>query len=141
MSIPVRPEEAISRVLSLIGQPARVRILMAVAGHEACVCHLEAVLGMRQAAISQHLMLLREAGLVTTRRDGRNIFYHLARPETVAILHQAAVLAGIDPAGLESLSRRPMAGCPCPQCASGAKVGPGIEKRDQPDRLNSSDGF
>ena len=42
-------------------------------------------LGMRQASISQHLMVLRKAGLVTAHRDGRNIFYQLTHPEVVDV--------------------------------------------------------
>jgi ArsR family transcriptional regulator len=114
--VPVRPEEQISKLLSLIGQPARIQILLIIGAQEACVCHLEAVLGMRQAGISQHLMALRKAGLVTAQRDGRNIFYHLAHPEVVEVLQQAAQLTGIDPAALRSLTVRPIPNCPCPQC-------------------------
>jgi DNA-binding transcriptional ArsR family regulator len=113
---PVRPEEQISKLLSLIGQPARIQILLIIGAQEACVCHLEAVLGMRQAGISQHLMALRKAGLVAAQRDGRNIFYHLTQSEVVEVLQQAAQLTGIDPAALRSLTVRPVPGCPCPQC-------------------------
>jgi len=111
-----QPEEQISKFLSLIGQPARIQILLVIGVQEACVCHLEAALGMRQASISQHLMVLRKAGLVTTHRDGRNIFYHLCRPEVVEVLRQAARVAGIGPEALQALTVRPVAGCPCPQC-------------------------
>lgn len=110
------PEEQISKLLSLIGQPARIQILLIIGEQEACVCHLEAVLGMRQASISQHLMVLRKAGLVTAHRDGRNIFYRLARSEVVDVLERAAQLTGIAPAALEALKIRPIPGCPCPQC-------------------------
>lgn len=109
-------EDQIARLLALIGQPARIQILLILGAQEACVCHLEAVLGMRQASISQHLMVLRKAGLVTTHRDGRNIFYHLCRPEVVDVLQRAALLAGIGPDELHALTVRPIAGCPCPQC-------------------------
>jgi ArsR family transcriptional regulator len=108
--------DAVSRLLALIGQPARVQILMVIGAQEACVCHLEAVLGMRQASISQHLMALRKANLVTTSREGRNIFYRLAQPEVMAILQQAAAAAGIQPDAMRKLARRPVDGCPCPQC-------------------------
>ena len=111
--------DLLARTLALIGQPARIQILFALEGGEACVCHLEAVLGMRQASISQHLMLLRDAGLVETRREGRNIFYRITRPELVEILRQAAALAGLDPAALANLPRSPVAGCPCPACNPG----------------------
>ncbi len=114
--IPSHPEEHISKLLSLIGQPARIQILLIIGAQEACVCHLEAVLGMRQASISQHLMALRKAGLVTAQRDGRNIFYHLTHPEVVEVLQQAAQLTGMGPEVFHSLTVRPNPNCPCPQC-------------------------
>ena len=116
VSTPTRPEEKISKLLTLIGQPVRVQILLVIGAGEACVCHLEAVLGVRQASISQHLMVLREAGLVTTQREGRNIFYRLAQPEVIDLLHHAVGLAGGSPESLAGLTRRPVAGCPCPKC-------------------------
>jgi DNA-binding transcriptional ArsR family regulator len=116
ISIVNPPEEQISKLLSLIGQPARIQILLVIGDQEACVCHLEAVLGMRQASISQHLMVLRKANLVTTHRDGRNIFYRLSRPDVIRVLHQAAALAGIGSETLQALTLRPIASCPCPQC-------------------------
>jgi ArsR family transcriptional regulator len=110
------PEEQISKFLSLIGQPSRIKILLVIGEQEACVCHLEAVLGMRQASISQHLMALRNAGLVNAHRDGRNIFYSLARSEVLEVLERAAQLTGIDPNALQTLKVKPVPGCPCPQC-------------------------
>lgn len=111
-----QPEEQISKLLYLIGQPARIQILLIIGAQEACVCHLEAALGMRQASISQHLMVLRKAGLVTTHRDGRNIFYRLARLDIIDVLERAAQLTGIDPIALPGRTIRPVQGCPCPQC-------------------------
>jgi DNA-binding transcriptional ArsR family regulator len=113
------PEEEISKWLALIGQPARIQILLVIAAQEACVCHLEAVTGMRQASISQHLMVLRKAGLVSPNRAGRNIFYRLTRPEVIQVLQQTAQLAGIAPETLHGLALRPVCGCPCPQCNPG----------------------
>ncbi len=113
------PEQQVSRLLSLIGQPARIQILLIIGAQEACVCHLEAVLGMRQASISQHLMVLRKEGLVTAHRDGRNIFYRLVHLEVINVLQQAAQLAGSMPGTFHALTLRPIAGCPCPQCNPG----------------------
>lgn len=113
------PEQNISKLLSLIGQPARIKILMVIGKQEACVCHLEVVLGIRQASISQHLMVLRKAGLVTSHRQGRNIFYHLMHPEVIVVLEQAAHLIGSNPETLRSLTVRPIPNCPCPQCNPG----------------------
>ena len=64
-------DEQISRILRAISTPNRLRILTAIGTGEACVCHLEALLDLRQAYISQQLMEMREADLVDTRRDGR----------------------------------------------------------------------
>lgn len=113
------PEEQIARLLALIGQPVRVQILLVLGDQAACVCHLEAVLGMRQASISQHLMVLRKAELVQAQREGRNIFYHLTRPAVLDILRQSAALTAIDPGMLDRLTARPVPGCPCPQCNPG----------------------
>ena len=114
-----RPELKISKLLSLIGQPARIQIILNIGTQEICVCHLEVALGMRQASISQHLMALRKAGLVTTYRDGRNIFYHLTNPKVVDVLRQAAQLTGCSPEALTAMTAstvRPIPGCSCPQC-------------------------
>lgn len=113
------PQEKIAKYLSLVGQPARIQILAVISAQDACVCHIEAVLGIRQASISQHLMALRKAGLVSTRRDGRNIFYHLEQPEVLDLIIQAARLTSCDPESLKPLTRRPVPGCPCPQCNPG----------------------
>lgn len=119
ISVSEHPEEQISKLLALIGQPARIQILLVIGAQEACVCHLEAVLGMRQASISQHLMVLRKAGLVTAQRDRRNVFYRLVHPEVVDVLLQSAQLTGSDAAALRALGQRPAPGCPCPQCNPG----------------------
>jgi DNA-binding transcriptional ArsR family regulator len=94
-----------------IGHPARMQILLAIGEGEVCVCHIEAMLDMRQANLSQHLMALREAGLVTDRRESRFIFYHLANPRLLDVLRQMAELQGIslpEPA--------PSPACDCPNC-------------------------
>lgn len=132
ISILDHPEEKISKLLSLIGQPARIQILLLLSKQEACVCHLEAALGMRQASISQHLMALRKAELVTTKREGRNIFYQLTSPEVVQILEQAAQMVGITRDMLQNRSTSPVPGCPCPQC------NPGIDPDLSCQKLRSS---
>jgi DNA-binding transcriptional ArsR family regulator len=108
--------EGIAELLQIISQPARLQILLTIGDGEACVCHLEAVLGWRQAYISQHLMALREAGLVTDRRQGRFIHYRLRDPRLLDLVRQAARLRGeqaeIDLSSIPSADR-----CQCPKCA------------------------
>jgi ArsR family transcriptional regulator len=103
----------------LLGQPNRLQIVFTIAREEACVCHIEAVLGIRQATISQHLMVLRDAGLVTAHRDGRNIFYRLANPGLLAAVIQVAQASGSSLNELERLSHRPVENCSCPHCNPG----------------------
>jgi DNA-binding transcriptional ArsR family regulator len=101
-----------------LGQPARLEILLAIGAREACVCHLEAALGQRQAYISQQLMALRNAGLVSARREGRNIFYRLANSEILSFIQEAGRLAGIREEELNfSFSASPLSNCCCPHCA------------------------
>lgn len=110
-------EKQTSSVLSVLGNPFRVRLALALAQQEACVCHLEALLKKRQAYISQHLMALREAGLVNTRRDGKFIYYRLSNPAVVKLIWQAALLAGVSPDELPDLERNnQLEKCACPHC-------------------------
>lgn len=108
------PHSDLSDLLLLIGQPVRLQILAALDGHEACVCHLEAALGLRQAALSQHLMILRKAHLVHHRREGRNIYYRLANPQLLPALRRFAAAAGVD----LPVCVHPVPGCWCPLCNS-----------------------
>jgi ArsR family transcriptional regulator len=110
-------EEKISRVLRAISTPARLQILLAIGDGEACVCHLEAVLGLRQAYISQQLMSLREAGLLQTRREGRYIFYRLTQPKLLDALIEIGGLFGASISETEALlNTDPHPQCCCPHC-------------------------
>lgn len=108
----------LSELFRALGQPARLEILMAIGDGEACVCHLEAVLNVRQAYISQHLMALREAGILTARREGRFIFYRLKSSTLQPFIRMAAQVAGLPEDHIEfARHERPHTGCCCPQCA------------------------
>jgi DNA-binding transcriptional ArsR family regulator len=69
----------IADVFGLLSDPSRVRVLFALleAG-EMCVCDLAEMVEMSQSALSHALRLLRTAGVVTNRRDGRMTRYRLA---------------------------------------------------------------
>jgi ArsR family transcriptional regulator len=102
-----------SELFKALAHPVRLAILEILRGGEQCVCHMEAVLGLRQAYISQHLMVLREAGLVDDRRDGWNVFYRVVKPQVYAVMDEAGDLLG---AASEELQLRVPATCPCPKC-------------------------
>jgi ArsR family transcriptional regulator len=105
----------LTEVFSLLGQPERLNILLAISHEHACVCHLEKVLGLRQAYISQQLMLLRKSGLVITERSGRHIFYSLSDPRWLDLIHQAASILNI---GLPGLTLPEIEGCCYKPCNS-----------------------
>lgn len=76
----VDPGEAarLAALFRLLGDPGRTRILFALleAG-ELCVCDLAATVSAPETSVSHALRLLRTAGIVRNRRDGRNVFYSL----------------------------------------------------------------
>ncbi len=107
--------QAHSDLLKAISHPARLAILDILREGEQCVCHMEATLGLRQAYISQHLMTLKQAGLVDSRRDGLNLYYHVAQPEIFGLLDVLPSLTGVVPH--RPKHRHGTAACPCPKCA------------------------
>jgi DNA-binding transcriptional ArsR family regulator len=110
--------EQIGAVLQAIGSPARVAILIALGRGEACVCHLESILGWRQAYISQHLMSLRKAEILQDRRDGRYIYYRLTNEAILDLVRDAARLSGLDPQSVDAFANpSPVPDCECPHCA------------------------
>jgi DNA-binding transcriptional ArsR family regulator len=118
-----RFEKKVGKILSVIGNPFRIKILLAIGNGEACVCHLEALLGKRQAFISQHLMALRKEGLLDTRREGKYIFYRLVDADVIDLIRKAGELAGLDDTPLPEQSGSVFVEkCPCPNCESEAAV-------------------
>lgn len=110
-------EKKSSNILSVLGNPFRIKLALALGEQEACVCHLEALLKRRQAYISQHLMALRKAELLKTRRDGKFVYYRLSTPAVIDLIRDAAIIAGIDPDKLPELENKGrLEQCICPHC-------------------------
>lgn len=73
-----RAEEQ-AEVFKLLAEPGRLRMLHALAdADELCVCDLAATIDGTETAVSHAMRLLRAAGVVKNRRDGRMVYYHLA---------------------------------------------------------------
>jgi ArsR family transcriptional regulator, arsenate/arsenite/antimonite-responsive transcriptional repressor len=64
--------------MKALGDEKRLRILLQLAGGERCVCDLMEDLGAAQSLLSFHLKTLKDAGLVTDRREGRWVHYSLS---------------------------------------------------------------
>lgn len=69
-----------------LADPKRILILYEIVNGNKSVSELAASLGLRQANISQHLMVLRERGLVVSKREGTSIYYSLANPKIIQAL-------------------------------------------------------
>ena len=76
-AIPKREVERLALTYKAIGDPTRVRIVMALMDGEMCVCDLAAFLGLSDSAVSHHLRRLRALALVANRRDGKVLYYSL----------------------------------------------------------------
>ena len=117
--------DRMSQLLQAIASPARLEILLAIGDGEVCVCHLEAISGYRQAYISQHLMALRDAGVIISRRHGRFVYYRLKDRTLLALLATAGTICGISPDELEQVfPPDQIAGCACPQCVTNLAPSP-----------------
>lgn len=73
-------------LLKAMANEDRLLLLCQLTQGERCVSELEELLDIRQPTLSQQLGVLREEGLVSTRRDGKNIYYQLASMEVIQIM-------------------------------------------------------
>ena len=64
-------------LLKAMADPLRLQVLVALGGGERCVCELTSELGLAQSKLSFHLKVLREAGLIEARDEGRWVYYSL----------------------------------------------------------------
>lgn len=77
---------AMERLFQVVGNSTRLRILLGLSLHELCVGDLSALLGMTKSAVSHQLANLRDEGLVTSRREGRVVYYATADPHVSLML-------------------------------------------------------
>lgn len=75
-----------AKLLKAMGNEKRLEILYYLYGGESCVGDLEKKVKLSQSALSQHLAVLREAGIVKTRRNAQTIFYSLKCNKAINIL-------------------------------------------------------
>lgn len=78
--------ESVSALMKVLSHPNRLLILCLLAEHERSVGELAERVGMREAAVSQQLAMLRQLNLVRTRRDGQTVFYAIARDDLSALM-------------------------------------------------------
>ena len=105
-------------LIKVLAHPTRLHILDILSHEEACVCHLTALLKKLQPNVSQHLMVLREAGLVKDHKDGNVVYYRLADERaTEAVAKARELLLALDPeVRFPEVPLSPVPGCSCPRC-------------------------
>jgi DNA-binding transcriptional ArsR family regulator len=77
--------DSVARYFSVLGEPTRLRILHALCRDEKCVNDIIKVTGLAQANVSRHLGLMYQAGMLSRRREGTQIFYRVADPVYVEL--------------------------------------------------------
>lgn len=85
------PEETLydlAELFKIFGDSTRVRILWALDAAEMCVCDIAYLLGMTQSAISHQLRILKQANLVKSRREGKNVYYSFKDDHVKQIFEQ-----------------------------------------------------
>ena len=81
--------EKVSMTFQLISDPTRLKILWFLCHHETCVNNIAATVEMSSPAVSHHLRLLKQAGLISARRDGKEMYYKLSDTPEATLLHRA----------------------------------------------------
>ena len=73
-------------LLKVLANSDRLLLLCQMSQGEYCVSELEAMTGIKQPTLSQQLSVLREEQMVSTRREGKQIFYSIASVEAMAVM-------------------------------------------------------
>lgn len=79
----------LSEVFKLLADPSRLEIFWTLCHMEQCVVELAGKLDISSPAISHHLKLLKDGGIVVSRREGKEVYYSAAETEAVRVLHHA----------------------------------------------------
>jgi len=95
------PNTDLSAVLHALADANRLRIFALLREGERCVCDIEAVVRLPQNLVSHHLRVLRESGLIRSRRDGRWMYYAIDTAHLTEL--RPVILTLFDPAIVESI--------------------------------------
>ncbi len=79
--------ETVAEGLKQLGDPSRLRIFWLLCHTEACVIEIADAVEMSSPAVSHHLRLLKQAGLIVSNRNGKEMFYKAADTELAQAMH------------------------------------------------------
>jgi len=77
------------KITKALSDEGRVRILLALRSGELCVCQLIELLGLAPSTVSKHMAILRQAGLVILRKEGRWAYYRLSGEDASPMVRRA----------------------------------------------------
>lgn len=97
-----------ARLFHAVSDETRLAVIHMLRDGERCVCELQGVLGAAQSRLSFHLKVLKDAGMVSDRKEGRWVYYSL-NPDGIAELEEAA--ARLNPPRRALRVRRPSGCC------------------------------
>ena len=78
-----------AETFQLISDSSRLKILWLLCHNETCVNNIAVAVNMSSPAVSHHLRLLKQAGLLESRREGKEMYYKLAETKEAVLLHHA----------------------------------------------------
>lgn len=84
-----RYHEKKASILKALAQPTRLKILEMLKSGERCVCEMYPELGQEQPNISKHLNMMKQAGILDSRKEGLRVIYWIKNPEVLEILRHA----------------------------------------------------
>jgi DNA-binding transcriptional ArsR family regulator len=76
-------------ITAALADPTRVRVLLALREQELCACQITELFGLAQSTMSKHFYLLKQAGLVDSRKDGRWVYFDLPGKEAAPVVKGA----------------------------------------------------
>ncbi len=77
----------VAEALKQLGDPSRLRIFWILCHCEECVTDIAAMMDMSSPAVSHHLRILKQSGLITSRREGKEMYYTAAQTDLAQELH------------------------------------------------------
>ncbi len=80
-------------VLNALSEPNRLRLLLRLHERELCVCNLVDFIGLADSTVSKHMSILKQAGLVESRKKGRWVYYRLADRDASPLVEAAIQFA------------------------------------------------
>ena len=79
------------KIFGALSDENRLRMLFALRHGELCVCQLIELMGLSASTVSKHLSILRDAGLLDSRKDGRWVYYRMADAPPLPVTGKGAV--------------------------------------------------